>query len=242
MDILMKIIWTFAILALLLTACADQNDEATGVDEPQVAEPEPTIETPDEPTMDTTDLAEMARSDPEGFREAMRDPERRQAAMEAMRERREMDPEQRQRRDEMRERMRQRREELMAEREGLEPGERMRDRRGARGAWWEDESISENLGLQEQQAETLGQAHNTLTETQRQSRQTLAQSQRQLHQALQTGDRERIQGLLEERHAATVALAEAERDWMNTLLEQLSDEQIRTLAEEHPRALAPRRR
>ena len=238
----MKTIWMIAMLAVLLVACGDRNGDPSEAETPEAVDQEVVAEETDEPR----DLAEMARSDPEGLREALRDPERRQAAMEAMRDQRgerEMDPEQRERREEMRERMRQRREELMAEREGMEPGERMRERRaGARGNWWEDEDIAASLELSEAQAESLGQASQNLNQTRRESRQTMAQSQRQLHQALQAVDRDQIEQLLEERQAASIALAEAESQWLKTLLAELSDEQIKTLAEEHPQALATRRR
>jgi hypothetical protein len=238
----MKTFWMTALLILLMTACGGQNNGLTEVNEPQDMDPEVIAEQADEPR----DLAELARSNPEALREALRDPERRQAAMEAMREHRgegEMDPEQRERREEMRERMRQRREELMAEREGLEPGERVRERRaGARGNWWEDEDIAERLELSETQAESLGQVSQSLDQTRRESRQTMTQSQRQMHQALQAVDRDRVEQLLEERQAASRALDEAERLWLRTLLAELNDEQIKTLAEEYPQVLAARRR
>ncbi|MFU8831293.1 MAG: Spy/CpxP family protein refolding chaperone [Wenzhouxiangella sp.] len=220
----MKSTLMIAMLAFLLIACGDRNSDPSAIEAPQAEDQEALAEQPRE-------LSEMDRSDPE----------RRQAAMQAMREQRgerEMDPEQRERREELRERMRQRREEMMAEREGLEPGERLRERRaGARGNWWEDEEITERLELSETQAESLSQAHQTLNETQRESRQALADSQRQLRQSMQAVDREKIQQLLEERQAAVVALAEAENDWYSTLLHELSDEQIQTLAKDHPGAL-----
>ena len=233
----MKIIWISVLLMFLMTACGKQNNEGVEVVEPEVVEQEVAADTPE-----VDQARDLAAMEPEGLREALRDPERRQAVMEAMREQRgevEMSPEQLQRRQEMRERMRERREEMMSGRTDMEPGEGLRrGRPGARGPWWEDDNIAQSLALSETQAEHLGQAHETLNETRRQSRQALAHSQRQLHQALQAVDRDKIQHLLEERQAAAVALAEAENNWFNTLLNELSDEQIRTLAEEHPGALA----
>ena len=239
-SVSMKVIWISFLLIFLMTACGEQSDEVAEAVELEALEQERNAD-PSE-VDETRDLAEMAHTDPEGLREALRDPERRQAVIEAMREQRgerELEPEQLQQRELMRERMRERREEMMAGRADMEPGEDMRRARpGARGPWWEDDNITQSLALSETQAEHLGQAHQTLNELRRESRKSMAHSQRQLHQALQAVDREKIQQLLEQRQAAAVALAQAESDWFNTLLHELSDEQIRTLAEEHPGALA----
>jgi PBP1b-binding outer membrane lipoprotein LpoB len=85
-----KTTWMFAILAFFLAACADQADEAP---EPAEVTESPAAETSavpvaEDPTDESPDLATLARTDPEALREAMRDPEQREALMQVMRERR----------------------------------------------------------------------------------------------------------------------------------------------------------
>jgi hypothetical protein len=146
-------------------------------------------------------------------------------------------------REEMRERMRQRREELMAGRDGDEIAERMRQRRaGGRGNWWEDEDIRQSIDLSEAQGQTLAEAHQALEEVRINSRQSLASSQRELMQAVQAADRDTIHRLLDQRQQATATLAEAEANWLRTVLDQLDDEQLQTLARQHPHLLTARMR
>jgi hypothetical protein len=240
-----KNIWMFAILAVLLTACAEQADEAPESAEVTEAPETPTALEVEDRTDEAPDLEALVRTDPEALREAMRDPEQREALMQAMRERRAQgaEGEGMQDREQMRERMRQRREELMAGREGDEIAERMRQRRaGARGNWWEDDEIRQSIELSEDQGQTLAEAHQTLDQVRINSRQSLATSQRELMQAVQAADRDTISRLLDQRQQASAALAEAEADWLRTVLDQLNDEQLQTLARQHPHLLTARMR
>jgi hypothetical protein len=234
---MMKAWLIFPLIVVALTACADQADEQLAADKQQAA-----VEANSEATQEG-DLAELARTDPESLRQAMRDPEQRQAMMEAMQQQRaerEQDPERAQQREEIRERLRQRREDLTGDGEAAE---RMAQRRATmRGNWWEDEALAESIELAPAQAESLGNAHQALDQARQSSRQALAQSQRQLVQALQAVDRDTVHQLLNQRQAAATSLAEAENNWLLALLDELSDEQIQTLASEHPHLLVSRRR
>jgi hypothetical protein len=241
----MKHLLPIATTLMLLAACnsGQQDAEVAEVDSaeqsPAVTEPEATSQ----PDPESTDP--LAR-DPDALREAMRDPDQRAALMEAMRERRGEDPDREARAEEreaMRERMRERREELMAGQNLEETRERMRQQRTLmRGQWWEDEELGASLSLSESQSRSLGDAHQALEQSRVQSRQTLTENQRQLMAALTAVDRDQITHLLEERNQASAALAEAESAWMHALLEQLNDEQIKTLAREYPQLLMVRPR
>ncbi len=237
------------LVGLTLVACS--NDEAQpGEDETAIdsttesaakpaSEPDPTATDTDEPT---TGLLE----DPQALREAMRDPEQRDALMQAMRERRQarregqgegdMD------RQAMREQMRQRREELMANRNADGRPGLFRERMGAQSEWWQDEAMRDSLGLDDAQAEALSAQRESLDARRAEARQQLAESQRELMSALKAVDRERLSALIEQRSAANLALQQLELDWWRTLLDQLSDEQLAALGQEHPHLFAGRRR
>lgn len=218
-------LWTASLALFLVTACSEPAEDygQSAADE-----------VPEQTQSDELDrLIDLSQTDRDDLRAALRDPQRRGALMEALREQRGTEglgPEARERREQIRERMRER----IAERE---PGEL---RGGLRGNWWEDEAISSRLELDPEQIERIDQAHQALGQTRRQSRQTMAQGQRQMLQAVQDSDREQIETLLAERHAAAVAQVEAEQQWLQTLLNELSDEQLLVLAEDYPRALMRR--
>ncbi|MDZ7792038.1 MAG: hypothetical protein U5L08_16360 [Xanthomonadales bacterium] len=179
------------------------------------------------------DLRAMA-ADPEAMQEAMRDPERRAALRERMRElRRERmgDAERQDRRQAMRERAEQFR---RGEGEAMEGRNR---RLGNRGRWWENESIVGELGLSDEQTTQIAEAHESMQAAARQTRQQLAQAAEELRDALQNDDRERLESLIEGRVAALDARARAEAEWMKQLLDTLDQAQMRKLAEERPELL-----
>ena len=174
-------------------------------------------------------------ADPEAMQEAMRDPERRAALRERMRElRRERmgDSERQDRRQAMRERAEQFR---RGEGEAMEGRNR---RPGNRGRWWENETIVGELELSDEQTTQIAEAHESMQAAARQTRQQLAQAAEELRDALQNDDRERLESLIEGRVAALDARARAEAEWMKQLLDTLDQAQMRKLAEERP-ALLP---
>lgn len=229
----MKHLLLIPLLGLSLNAYSvtTETEEQTPVSEPRLLEGQ-------REATDEGDLAKLARTDHEHSREALRDPGQREVVMAGLQHQhaeRKQNPEQVERREEMLERLRQRREETMAGREDIEPGKRLRElRAGAVSHWWEDQDITSQIELEEAQSKLISNAHESFTQTRRESRQSLNRAQRELQQALQAGDRSRIRALLDERQAASAAIAEAENEWLRALLEQLSDEQITTLAHEHP--------
>ncbi len=232
----MKAWLVFPLIAVALGACT----EPTAPDEQSAAGEEQTAL--DAGPERQQRLVERAHTDPEGLRQAMRDPEQRRAILETMQQQRaerEQDPEQAQRREEMRERLRQRREDLGAD-TGAEPI--VQRRATLRGNWWEEPALVESMELAPEQAENLGQAHQALDQARQSSRQVLGQVQRQLPPALQAVDRDTIHRLLDQRQAATTALAEAENAWLLNLVDELSEEQFQTLASEYPHLLVSRRR
>lgn len=179
------------------------------------------------------DLRAMA-DDPEAMQEAMRDPERRAALRERMRElRRERlsDSERQDRRQAMRERA-----EQFRRGEGEASGDRNR-RPASRARWWENESVVGELELSDEQTTQIAEAHEALQAAARQTRQDLAQAAESLREALRNDDRERLESLIEDRVAALDARARSEAEWMRQLLDTLDEAQMRKLAEERPELL-----
>lgn len=226
---------------LTLMACG--NDDSQSADETLVdsgtesapelsAETDQAVDTGEEPTA-------ALLENPEALREAMRDPEQREALMQAMRERRQARREEGGEvdRGEMRERMRQRREQMMANRNPEEGDQRPRGRMNAQSDWWQDESMRETLALDDSQIQALDTRRETLETRKAEARQQLADSQRELMNALESVDRERISALIDQRSSAYQELQQAELDWWRTLLDQLNDEQLATLARQHPHLL-----
>lgn len=208
-------------------------------DEPseQVAEPDVAEQEDDKPLaaelVPGNDEPELEQRAPR----SMADPERRKAMaerMESMRDRG-MD---RDGRASHREAMRQRA-------EAGEARDRLRARRGTRAeAWWEDEALAGRLDLSQEQAQRLNEARASVDASLTDSRRQLVQVNEQLGQALEARDRSQLETLLEQRHDAAAARAQAEARWARELLDVLSDEQLERLAEERPavlmRMLSPR--
>lgn len=226
--------------SLMLMACS--NDEASPGDaETRV---DPAAESADasnaQPAGDTTDEPTAALlEDPQALREAMRDPEQREALMQAMRERRQARREEGSEveRGEMRERMQQRREQMMANRNPEQGDQRPRGRMNAQSDWWQDQSMREALALDDSQIQALDTRREALETRKVEARQQLADSQRELMSALESVDRERISSLIDQRSAAYQELQQTELDWWRTLLDQLNDEQLAKLAQQHPHLL-----
>jgi len=229
--------------ASLLMACS-QEPEAPEATE---AETTPPAEVAESPTRETPSLEDVA-NDPEALREAMRDPEQREALMQAMRERRQAQraeregPEGEADRTAMREQMRERRAQMMAERaaEGADPRQEMRERMLERNRWWTDEELQASIGLSEAQSEALTTAQLQLEERRQSLRQSLGLNQRDLVEAATAADRARMLELIEQRSMTQQTLQAMEMDWWRTLLDELSDEQLAILAEQNPESLLRR--
>ncbi len=226
--------------SLTLMACS--NDEAQPGEGETPANPaaESADVPADQPAGDNTGEPTAALlEDPQALREAMRDPEQREVLMQAMRERRQARREEggEVNRGEMRERMRERREEMMASRNPEEGDQRPRGRMNAQSDWWQDETMREALALDDSQVQALDTRREALETRKVEARQQLADSQRGLMSALETVDRERISSLIDQRSAAYRELQQTEIDWWRTLLDQLNDEQLATLAQQHPHLL-----
>jgi len=237
----------------LLAACAQDSDPESGAEtqDPATlsADEAGSSESPsaigDEAGSGSQLSVEELAQDPEALREAMRDPEQRDALRAAMRERRAArlaergggreSPE----REAVRERMRERRAEMMAERgeAGEDPIEQRRQRMLERSRWWSDEDLSASIGLAEAQSEALTQAQLQVEDQRRSLRQQLGQQQQGLMEAVQQGDRSAILALIEQRSMTQQSLQELELEWWRSMLNELSDEQLAALAEQNPRAL-----
>lgn len=214
-----------AAIVCLLTACSQEPESAPAAAPPDPAPESAASDNDPEPNLDR--LVE----DPQALREAMRDPERRDALIRAMRERRTSDES----REEVRARLRQRREEILARQDDGERGAMLRGRRSAlRGEWWKDESIAADMELASDQTAAIAASHALLDQARIDSRQARAGSQRELLDAIARADRERVEALLDERTSASVELARAEAQWLRTLIEQLNDAQLETLARQYP--------
>ncbi|WP_376693185.1 Spy/CpxP family protein refolding chaperone [Wenzhouxiangella sp. EGI_FJ10409] len=236
--------WLLLVAVTVLAGCNSQDDSDTApasspdtaaaesAPEASSSEQSGAAERPVE-ELSREDLRAMA-DDPEAMQELMRDPERRTALRERMRElRRERtdDPERQERREAIRERA-----EAFRRGEG-ESGDGQALRRGSRAPWWEDESIAGALELSDEQTAQIAEAHEALQATARQSRQELVQAAENLREALQADDRERLEALIDSRVAALDARARAEAEWMRQLLDTLDEAQMRKLAEERPELL-----
>ncbi|OAB61724.1 hypothetical protein AY599_02405 [Leptolyngbya valderiana BDU 20041] len=229
--------------ASLLMACS-QEPEAP---EPTEAEATPSPEVAESPASETPALEEIA-SDPDALREAMRDPEQRDALMQAMRERRQARLAEREGEDgeanqsAMREQMRERRAQMMAERsaDGTDPRQEMRERMLERSRWWTNDDLQATMGLSEAQSEALTAAQLQLEERRQTLRQSLGQNQRDLMEAATAADRDRMLALIEQRSIAQQTLQEMEMEWWRTLIDELSDEQLAILAEQNPQILLRR--
>lgn len=247
---------TWIAIVLLLSACSGGNDSATSESEstgstrsnaaeatadqtPRSSDEAAPSAVPFEETLDEASLRALAR-DPQALREAMQDPERRQALRERMRELREqrradVDPEAR--REALRERA-----ERFRDR-GMDAEGARRSPRGAASRWWESDSVVDALNLSDDQVGDLSRAHDSMSGVARGARQTLADVTEELPEALASADRERLAALLESRTEAATARAEAESDWLEAVLATLSDEQLSLIARERPalinRLIAP---
>ena len=101
--------------------------------------------------------------------------------------------------------------------------------------WWEDDETVAAIGLSDRQVDEIAAARQRLLSAARQSRRKLAEAAADMRSALAEGDRQRLGGLLEQRVAALGARARAEAEWSGRVLEILSDDQMKALAEQHPR-------
>jgi DNA polymerase I-like protein with 3'-5' exonuclease and polymerase domains len=238
----MRAICTLLIL-LLLAACSTEDDrqepETASAASDESAAEAPVTEAGNEVAAEATGpldeaaLRALAR-DPEALREAMQDPERRQAIREQMRalreqRRAESGTDSEQRRAAMRER-------AQAFRNGREESVEGEGRARARvtARFWEDDATVEAIGLTEAQISSLGEAHQQLGSVSRDVRQSLARVISEMPEALSNVDRDQLQSLVEARQAAIAERARAEAQWMQTLLSTLSDEQLRQLAQSQP--------
>jgi len=234
-----------------LAGCSQEAEQpAATAETPAAAPSEEPLANADSAPGPSAELAlEALAEDPEALRQAMRDPDQRQALIEAMRERRqarqsgtEEDPIDR---EAMREQMRERREQMMAGRSGaVDPAaeaDGAQARMMRRNQWWADDSLRDSIGLSETQAEALSERQAALEADRTAAQQALSQNQRELMGALRAGDRDQIMALLDAREAAAQSAQALDNQWWRILLEELSDEQIRTLAEEHPQLILGRR-
>jgi hypothetical protein len=229
--------------ASLLMACSQEPEAPEAIE----AETAPPAEAAESSGSETPSLEDVA-SDPAALREAMRDPEQREALMQAMRERRQAQraeqegPEGEVDRTAMREQMRERRAQMMAERsaDGADPRQEMRERMLERNRWWTDEDLRTSIGLSEAQSEALTTAQLQLEERRQSLRQSLGLNQRDLMEAATAADRARMLELIEQRSITQQTLQEMEMEWWRTLLGELSDEQLAILAEQNPQVLVRR--
>lgn len=222
------------LLVLLLAACGQAPESGTDT---ASTEPASTPDPETAPEAEADPELEGLIDDPQALRQAIRDPEQRNAVIAALRERRGSD----EARERLREQMRERREEILARQDG---GDRRAMSRGgrisARSEWWNDETVTAQLNLTAEQIDALSDAHLTLQDTQMQSRQMRAGSQRELLDAIGRADRNRIEALIEQSSQAAIEQARAEAEWLQTLIEQLDDEQLSAMAQNFPQLLLRR--
>lgn len=224
-------VWLFSTVLFFVVSC-NTDEPSEQVTEPAASEQE----------AGKASVAEVVpgNDEPESERRAprsMADPERRKAMaerMEAMRERGMDRGDRASHREAMRKRA-----------EAGEARESLRARRGARAeAWWKDEALAGRLNLSQEQGQRLDEARESIDASLTDSRRQLVQVNEQLGQALEARDRSQLETLLEQRHDAAAARAQAEARWARELLDVLSDEQLERLAEERPavlmRMLSPR--
>jgi hypothetical protein len=223
-----------ALIAALLTGCS--NDPETESVAPHGSDDAASVE-----QVSDADPLELARTDPESLRQAMNDPEQREALIRSLRERRSRmgDDERMASREELRERMRERR----ADAEETDPRERLRDRQlMTAAAWWQNPDMAERLAISDTQSDQIEAAHQALEVDRQDARDAMVGAQRDLIQALQTGQRDQLEALLEQRSAAINRLNDAELRWQRALLATLDDDQLRMLARHQPQALIGRQR
>ncbi len=106
-----------------------------------------------------------------------------------------------------------------------------------RGAWWHDDSLIEALELTETQRERLDEQHEMLDVARRDERQVLGGHRQEVRAAIGTADRDKLADLLEQYREISDQVQAAEAEWLLKLVEVLGDEQLATLANEHPRLL-----
>lgn len=138
-----------------------------------------------------------------------------------------------QRRQRLRERMADYREETgEADTEPLrQRRERMRERRDQTGRWWTDESLAAGLELSDEQISAIESAASERLKVAREVRSELTRLRRQRSGDLGT------EAAMDARQAARERLAQAERQWLASLHEILTDDQIEALEDQHPEAL-----
>jgi len=138
-------------------------------------------------------------------------------------------------RERMQERRQQRRSELGDTESEL--AARRSDRQHGRGNWWEDEAIAESLELSEDQQSAIAELHDALQSARREERQQQSQQRQGVPEAFRANDRSAVEDLLEKRSQASRNVHQAESEWLLGLMEALDEDQLDTLASEHPRAL-----
>jgi len=241
-------------LGAVLTACSQAPETANDDDVDSASEAAATQDqTEVQPTASADESSanlERIADNPQALREAMRNPDQRESLIQAMRERRQARRAERDGdgedgdidRTAMLEQMRERRAEMMAERgaDGGDPRSRMRERMLERSRWWANEDIRATIGLSEDQAESLTTAQTQLEDQRQAIRESLGQSQRELMAAVREGNRASILDVVEQRTQAQQNLQAMELQWWRTLLDELSEEQLTTLAEENPQVLMRR--
>lgn len=227
-----------AALSCLVVACSQDPEPNADSSAAETA-----LEAASDPAPDAASAGDADQAldglidDPQALREAMRDPEQRDALIDALRERRRSDDA----RGQLRERMRERREEILARQSGDERPTPSRDGRvSPRGEWWTDETVAERLALTPEQIAALAEAHQALQGARVESRQMSAGSQRELLSAIAGADRERVEALIERRSQAALEQARAEAEWLRTLIDRLDDGQLETLAQSYPQLLIRR--
>lgn len=238
----------FVLILAALAACSSQDESAT----PRSADQRPAAaaetDSQEHPGSKNVSPRELSRedlrslaSDPEAMQEIMGDPERRQEVRERLKELRQEgkgDDERSDRRAAMRERAERYRQsrQSRSRKEGQlrTQGEGEQRRRGRSARWWENDVIAGDIGLSEQQVADIASAHQQVMSAARESRQELAEVASSMQGALKSGDPEALGELVDARLEAVQARARAEADWMERLLDTLSAEQMRKLAEEKP--------
>ena len=243
-------------LGAFLTACSQapetaNDDDVDSANEAAATEDQTEVQPTASADESSANLERIA-DNPQALREAMRNPDQRESLIQAMRERRQARRAERDGdgdgedgdidRTAMLEQMRERRAEMMAERgaDGGDPRSRMRERMLERSRWWANEDIRATIGLSEDQADSLTTAQTQLEDQRQAIRESLGQSQRELMAAVREGNRASILDVVEQRTQAQQNLQAMELQWWRTLLDELSEEQLTTLAEENPQVLMRR--
>lgn len=117
--------------------------------------------------------------------------------------------------------------------------QRIREQRQTDSGWWDDEALSERLGLESEQRAALLDARQALHSARLEGRTRLREQRSAVRSRQDREDAERLEELRQSREAIRGDMEAAEQVWQTAVGRILNQDQLELLQAEHPEALDP---